>query len=148
MFTLCNDIAYNGIMVNGVNRRLDDPEKPDRFDGPDGPAIWPSGWVDEPARTPGTHLQGDQISRMESALAYLKTQGIDPGEVIAISPFRAVTQKLEELSKRPEYRGLLPARSMPPRGGKQPLYSWSLAATRHRCESVGGVDRQPRQRGR
>jgi hypothetical protein len=96
----------------------------------------------------GTHLQGDQISRMESALAYLKTQGIDPGEVIAISPFRAVTQKLEELSKRPEYRGLLPARSMPPRGGKQPLYSWSLAATRHRCESVGGVDRQPRQRGR
>lgn len=104
MFTLCNDIAYNGIMVNGVERRLDDPNRPDLFDSPAGPLVVPSHWVDEPALTRGTHLQENQIARLEKALAYLSGRGISLDEVIAISPFRAVADRLESLSWK--YRGL------------------------------------------
>lgn len=104
MFTLCNQIAYNGIMVNGVRRELDDPDKPDRFDSPTAPLIAPSRWVDEPANSPGSHLQPNQIGRLVRALAYLKSQGIEASEVIAISPFRAVADQLRSLI--PKYPGL------------------------------------------
>lgn len=104
MFGLCNDIAYNGIMVNGVKRRLNDPDKPDIFDGTSGPIVATSHWVDEPAPTQGSHLQENQIARLERALAYLHDQGIPPKDVIAISPFRAVADRLESLSQ--SYPGL------------------------------------------
>src|SRR5258708_1895564 len=97
MFTLCNQIAYNGIMVNGVHRELDDPDKPDRFDSPTAPLIAPSHWADEPAGSPGSHLQPNQIGRLQSALAYLKDQDIEASDVIAISPFRAVADQLRSL---------------------------------------------------
>ncbi|ALJ20122.1 DEAD/DEAH box helicase [Microbacterium sp. No. 7] len=99
MFTLCNEIAYNGIMVNGVTRRPDDPDEPDPFDSATGPLIARSHWVDEPAPTRGSHLQENQIVRLEKALAYLSEHGIPPEEVIAISPFRAVADRLETLSR-------------------------------------------------
>lgn len=104
MFTLCNDIAYNGIMVNGVKRRLDDPDRPDPFDCPSGPVIAPSHRVDEPAVTRGSHLQENQIARLENALAYLRNSGIPLTDVIAISPFRAVADRLATLSRA--YPGL------------------------------------------
>jgi superfamily I DNA and/or RNA helicase len=104
MFTLCNQIAYNGIMVNGVHRVLDDPGKPDRFDSPTAPLIAASYWADEPASRPGSHLQPNQIDRLEKALKYLKGQGIEASDVIAISPFRAVADQLRDL--RSEYPGL------------------------------------------
>ena len=97
MFTLCNQIAYNGIMVNGVHRELDDPDKPDRFDSPTAPLIAPSHWADEPAGSPGSHLQPNQIGRLQRALAYLKDQDIEASDVIAISPFRAVADQLRSL---------------------------------------------------
>lgn len=99
MFTLCNDIAYNGIMVNGVKRSLDDLDHPDLFDSTSGPLIAPSHWADEPALTPGSHLQENQIARLENALAYLSARGIPSTEVIAISPFRVVADRLESLSR-------------------------------------------------
>ena len=98
MFTLCNSVAYNGIMVNGVKRRLDDPERPDLFDSMNGPLIAQSHWVDEGALTAGSHLQENQIARLQAALAYLARQGVAMEEVIAISPFRAVADRLESLS--------------------------------------------------
>jgi AAA domain len=104
MFTLCNQIAYNGIMVNGVHRELDDPDKPDRFESPTAPLIARSYWADEPANRPGSHLQPNQIGRLERALAYLKDQGIEASDVIAISPFRAVADQLRSLI--PKYPGL------------------------------------------
>lgn len=97
MFTLCNQIAYNGIMVNGVHRELDDPDKPDRFDSPTAPLIAPSHWADEPAIRPGSHLQPNQIGRLKRALTYLKDQGIEASDVIAISPFREVADQLRSL---------------------------------------------------
>ncbi|MDN5789606.1 MAG: AAA domain-containing protein [Micrococcales bacterium] len=105
MFTLCNQIAYNGIMVNGVHRDLANPERPDRFDSAvSGPLIAASFWVDEPASTPGSHLQPSQIERLKGALTYLKEHGIDESEVIAISPFRAVADSLAALTA--SYPGL------------------------------------------
>lgn len=98
MFTLFNEIAYNGIMVNGVKRRLDDPAEPDLFDSASGPIIFPSHWVDEPAPTRGSHLQENQIARLEKALAYLFDNGISWNDVIAISPFRAVADRLATLT--------------------------------------------------
>jgi superfamily I DNA and/or RNA helicase len=104
MFTLCNQIAYNGIMVNGVHRILDDPGKPDRFDSLAAPLIAASHWADEPASRPGSHLQPNQIDRLRSALGYLRDHGIDASDVIAISPFRAVADQLRSLI--PKYPGL------------------------------------------
>jgi superfamily I DNA and/or RNA helicase len=104
MFTLCNQIAYNDIMVNGVHRELDDPGKPDPFDGPTAPLIVPSHWAHEPASSPGSHLQPNQIDRLERALAYLKDHGVEALDVIAISPFRALADHLRSLI--PEHPGL------------------------------------------
>ncbi len=97
MFGLCNDIAYNGIMVNGVHRDLNKPDEPDLFDreDPTDPIIARSHWVDEPARVAGTHLQLQQIKRVEGAIAYLKRHGITEAEIIVISPFREVADRLK-----------------------------------------------------
>jgi AAA domain len=104
MFSLCNQIAYDGIMVNGVHRDLDDPDKPDRFDSLTAPRIVASYWADEPASSPGSHLQPNQIDRFQRALAYLKSQGIEASDIIAISPFRAVADQLRSVI--PDNRGL------------------------------------------
>ena len=55
MFSLCNQIAYNGIMVNGVHRDADGPADHDPFHERSGPVIAPSHWADEPVHTRGTH---------------------------------------------------------------------------------------------
>lgn len=97
MFSLCNSIAYNDIMVSGVERSLDDPEKPDLFDAPDGARVASSRWFDEPARTEGTHLQKNQIDRLRREIDVLRAEGVDPKEIFAISPFRAVADELRRL---------------------------------------------------
>jgi hypothetical protein len=100
MFTLCNRIAYNGIMVNGVRRNTDDPNSFDSFDedNPLGILIAPSHWAHEPADTPGTHLQSNQIKRLKKALDYLRARGVEESAIIAISPFRAVADQLSSLA--------------------------------------------------
>jgi hypothetical protein len=92
MFTLCNDIAYNGIMVNGVHR--------DPYVGgdPTRPPIAASHWVDEPATIPGTHLQPNQIERLKRAIDYLTGHDVPESDIIAISPFRAVADQLAALA--------------------------------------------------
>lgn len=98
MFTLCNQIAYDGLMVNGVYRRLDDQESPDTFDALEGPIVTRTRWLDSPAPTPGTHLQPNQIERLKSAIAYLHDKHqIGYADMIAISPFRSVANVLEDL---------------------------------------------------
>lgn len=104
MFTLCNQIAYNNLMVNGVHRDIGNPDRPDPFDSVRGKVIAASFWAHEPASVPGSHLQPNEIDRFESALAYLSGYRIPPSEVIAISPFRAVADRLRSLI--PKYPGL------------------------------------------
>lgn len=98
MFSLCNHIAYNDIMVSGVTRQ------PDEFDGPDGPRIPLSRWLDEPARTAGTHLQPHEISRLRRAIETLGEVGATHAEMIAISPFREIADRLRHLER--DYPGL------------------------------------------
>jgi len=107
MFSLCNDIAYGGIMINGVHRKLDDPEKLDLFDRLEPPTaiIAKSHWADEPADKPGTHLQPGQIDRVERAIDYLCRKGIRVSDIIVISPFREVADRLRSLARG--YPGLL-----------------------------------------
>ncbi|MFC7375430.1 AAA domain-containing protein [Brachybacterium sp. GCM10030268] len=100
MFRLCNEIAYDGIMVSGVPRTLDNLKHSDLFDTPDGPRITPSSWLDEPARTTGTHLQENQITRLLRELEQLRAEGVEASEVIAISPFRTIADRLAGLTSR------------------------------------------------
>lgn len=105
MFGLCNEMAYDGMMVSEVHRRLDDPERPDLFDGPDGePRILASQWFDVPATTSGTHLQDEQIAQARRLLEDLGDRGIATSQMIAISPFRVVADELESLGR--QYPGL------------------------------------------
>lgn len=95
MFSLCNDIAYNGIMVDGVTRG------PDEFDGPRIPV---SRWLNEAATTTGTHLQSNQIARLREEIETLREAGVAANDMIAISPFREVADQLELLDH--DYPGL------------------------------------------
>lgn len=97
MFRLCNEIAYNGMMVDGVRRG---PARSDPFVGPDPrrPLIAASHWADEPATTPGTHLQPGQIQRLTKALNYLNDRGVPDSDIIVISPFRAVADRLKGIA--------------------------------------------------
>ena len=91
-------------MVSGVQRRLDDPDNPDLFDDPHEPKISPSHWIDVPARTPGTHLQDNQIEELRKQIEQLQAQGVAMSQIIAISPFRVVANALGSLRGR--YPGL------------------------------------------
>lgn len=104
MFSISNQLAYEGIMVKGFENRIDRQDEPLCFDLDDGPNIYPSFWSHVPATTSGSHLQSEQIDRLRGALDYLQTVGISPSEVIAISPFRAVADKLRSLEN--QYPGL------------------------------------------
>lgn len=101
MFTICNDLAYNGIMVNGINRSPDDA---DLFGSFTDHQIYPSFWADTPATQSGTHLQTNQIERLRRAIDHLGENGVDPSDIIAISPFRPVADHLRSLKS--QYPGL------------------------------------------
>lgn len=104
MFSASNHLAYEGIMVKGFKNRIDDPEKPLCFDLSDGYRIYPSFWANEPATVSGTHLQPNQITRLQNGLDHLQRMGVEPSDVIAISPFRTVADKLRTLTN--QYPGL------------------------------------------
>ena len=53
-----------------------------------------------------THLQSNQIARLDKALAYLTRRGVAPEQIIAVSPFRQVAQHLELMSHRTRYHGM------------------------------------------
>ena len=101
MFTLCNTIAYDGIMISGVAAHTDPA---DLFDGADGARVTPSEWIDVPADERGSHLQQQQIARLRTLIVELGHRGVKPSQIIAISPFRAVARALEEV--RRDFPGL------------------------------------------
>lgn len=108
MFTFCNQVAYNGIMINGVHRKLDDQDKWEASDTLQGQGIRPSSWLNVPALQSGVHLQSNQIKCAKQILDELGKRGVPPSEVIAVSPFRAVADALKGLvddSGKP-YKGL------------------------------------------
>lgn len=100
MFTLSNQIAYDGLMINAVNRHQDgegtDIFLPGRADGA---PVTDSFWSDHPATDNGGHVQPGDISAFIQALDHLRSQGISDEDIIAISPFRGVANKLKQLTK-------------------------------------------------
>ena len=101
MFTLCNQIAYNNIMVNGVHRGSADLDK---FAVTDEPDIKVSCWIHESAQQAGSHVQDNQIEQVVRGIDYLQQHGIQAKDIIAIAPFRDVANKLSQLSNK--YKGL------------------------------------------
>ncbi|TKV60367.1 AAA family ATPase [Nakamurella flava] len=99
MFGVSNRIAYGNIMVNGVRR------KSDKFGDEDAEKlVWPSFWANTAAVQAGTHVQPGQMERLRGALSYVSGMDIPLSEVIAISPFREVADRLAALAH--EYPGL------------------------------------------
>ncbi|WP_346477293.1 AAA domain-containing protein [Actinomyces oris] len=60
--------------------------------------------MDVLARTPGTHLQDNQIEELRNQIEQLQDQGVAMSQIIAISPFRVVANALGCLRGR--YPGL------------------------------------------
>lgn len=101
MFGLCNSIAYDGIMISGVGSRA---SRNDLFDGPDGPRVPPSQWVDVPADRRGSHMQPEQVRRLRMFITDLGRREVTPSRVIAVSPFREMANALNALER--EFPGL------------------------------------------
>ena len=103
MFGLCNSIAYDGIMISGVGLRA---SRNDLFDGPDGPRVPCSQWVDVPADKPGSHAQPNQVRKLRALIADLGRREVVPSRIIAVSPFREMAGELEALKREyPGFRG-------------------------------------------
>jgi superfamily I DNA and/or RNA helicase len=87
MFTLCNKIAYDNLMISGLTRN---DQSRMRL------AVVPeSHWIHIPAKSLGTHLQPEEIRRLERCIQDLVDRhGFKPADIIAISPFRAVADRL------------------------------------------------------
>ncbi|WP_366180254.1 AAA domain-containing protein [Actinomyces timonensis] len=101
MFGLCNSIAYDGIMISGVGSRA---SLDDLFDGPDGPRVPPSQWIDVPADKPGSHAQPNQVRKLRRLITDLGRRQVSPSRIIAVSPFRQMAGELKALKR--EFPGL------------------------------------------
>jgi hypothetical protein len=100
MFGLSNAIAYNGTMLHAT-----DPALAQAF-ATDYPTLPESGWIDVPSHASHGHwipAEGDQLDRL---LALLATAGFDFAEVMAITPFRDVAQRLYERRRARQYSRL------------------------------------------
>jgi superfamily I DNA and/or RNA helicase len=99
MFTICNEIAYDNFMINGVNQSRQTSARVANLP--------PSQWIHIRVATHGSHLQINEIKRLRELVDDLIDRiGVDPGEIIAITPFRAVARQLSTLAQRyPGMRG-------------------------------------------
>lgn len=95
MFTVCNDIAYGGIMIKGHQRA-------------DLVGVPASAWIDVPEPVPGKHLQYKEIRKLGERLdALLNEHEIEPEQIFVISPFKVVVGKINDLIERTgRYQGI------------------------------------------
>ena len=84
MFTISNDVAYNGMMVFGTlgGKGLD--------------KVIDSAWAHTKS-TASDKIQPDEMERLEKMLEYLHENGVEYSDIIVISPFRAIANKLEKM---------------------------------------------------
>jgi hypothetical protein len=104
MFTISNQVAYDGLMVYGVTDRDTPPP-----DGTQPPQAQPpaSKWID----VVSTESQGHWIPAEGAVLRRVLTGlrdacGITPDQIFVISPFRDVAVQIERLCRDPAFRGL------------------------------------------
>lgn len=95
MFTVSNKVAYGGLMINGVHRGPEDRS-----------ALPPSSWRHVPARSGCGHALKEDAALAEQLVRGLLDgsladgEKVAPGEIIVISPFRAMAGLLSTLPKR------------------------------------------------
>lgn len=96
MFSICNTIAYNGIMVNGVP-----PRHKSVFDEtPSGSRVHRSCWAHTEADKDGGKVQHQEIKRVVNGLRYLDELGVPLSDVIVISPFKKVAKAVDTALKK------------------------------------------------
>lgn len=81
MFGIVNAIAYGGRMVNGTPARSPS-------------ALPPSAWLDVPSGESRGHWVPAEGERLGGVLRHLERAGVDPREVLVLSPFREVAEAL------------------------------------------------------
>lgn len=118
MFTISNQIAYDGLMISAVHRPSGTsdrytahPAVPETSEAPDLNVYEvPAGayWADV-ASVPSSdsHLQPQEIERVRQAITYLHDRcGVPYEEIFAVSPFRAVAEELGRIADaHPGMRG-------------------------------------------
>ncbi|RKT54437.1 DEAD/DEAH box helicase [Saccharothrix australiensis] len=99
MFDIVNDIAYDGLMINGTG-----PAAGERF-ARAFPSLPPSKWIDVVSGTSQGHWVPEEGERLDRVLAALADLGFDMSEVMVVAPFRDVARRLASRSHR--YPGLV-----------------------------------------
>ncbi|GLW91173.1 caspase, EACC1-associated type [Actinokineospora globicatena] len=99
MFSIANDIAYAGFMIHATGR-AQSAAFAARF-----PNLPESKWIDVDATTSDGHWVPREGENLDRVLAALQQMGVDMGQVLLVSPFRAVANRLQERQAR--YRGLV-----------------------------------------
>lgn len=92
MFGIANEIAYEGLMIHATR--------------PEESALPESCWIDAPGSANGGHWIPEQGSALVAAMAEVVAAGRDPGEIIAVSPFRSVAEQIGRLCARRPFRGV------------------------------------------
>lgn len=87
MFTICNRIAYDGMMISAKS-----PEE-------EPPGLPTSRWIDVPAGTAEGHLIREEIAESKEMIDDLICHwGVPADQIIAVSPFRDTARALERLA--------------------------------------------------
>ncbi len=94
MFTISNQVAYDGLMVHAVHRP-DQPTFPDT-----GEPLPDSTWYDVPTHHANSHWAPAEGERLDQLLQQLAEGGCDLAQVFVFSPFRAVAHELERRKRR------------------------------------------------
>ncbi|ASJ70669.1 DEAD/DEAH box helicase [Granulosicoccus antarcticus] len=92
MFDICNSIAYDGLMVNGlINKDSSQPVVAD----------WPvSCWIDIRSAISDGHWVEAEGEAMMELLEQLMSLNVDASQIFLISPFRTVSDQLRARTKR------------------------------------------------
>ena len=93
MFELANRIAYDGNMVYGTIA-----PRPDR----ETPAHLPTGWLHATGTSQGNWV-AEEGRMLQALLAALRSDGVAPGDIAIVTPFRGVLKKIPALVR--PYRG-------------------------------------------
>jgi superfamily I DNA and/or RNA helicase len=94
MFTICNQIAYDGFMIKPSSSAASST-------GQHNADLLASQWFDIPATCGGSHLQTPEIDCLHELLDDLITNhGRQPHEIIVVAPFRQVARRLTGLQAR------------------------------------------------
>ena len=96
MFDISNKVAYEGMMISDT--RVLHSWYSENAD------VFQSAWAHVPSQNRGQKVQEAELRRFREMIDYLAAQGVEYSDIIAISPFRAVANRLRKMQK--DYPGL------------------------------------------